>query len=50
MEIEGPIESIAEAERKLSIENLPVEARTYPNLTAELGKRVGDVIEARFEK
>ena len=50
MEIEGPIESIAEAERKLSIENLPVEARTYPNLTAELGKRVGDIIEARFEK
>jgi adenylate cyclase class 2 len=48
MEIEGTVESIAETEHLLGIEDLPVEPRTYPNLTAELGSRVGSTIEARF--
>ena len=48
MEIEGSITAIAEAEMFLDIEDLTVEHRTYPNLTAELGSPNGDLIEARF--
>jgi adenylate cyclase class 2 len=48
MEIEGSITAIAEAEMFLDIEDLIVEHKTYPNLTAEFGSPNGDLIEARF--
>lgn len=48
MEIEGPITAIKEAERLLGIEDLETEHETYPSLTARMGKRAGDKIEARF--
>ena len=49
MEIEGSPNAIREAEMILEIEDFPVEHKTYPRLTAELGKRKGDLVEARFE-
>lgn len=49
MEIEGSILAIAEAEMLLDAEDFQVEHKTYPHLTAELGKRNGEVFEARFE-
>ena len=49
MEIEGSITQIKEAEMILGIEDFETEHQTYPSLTAKLGKRVGDVIESRFE-
>ncbi len=48
MEIEGSITAIAEAEMFLDIEDYETEHETYPHLTAKLGKRNGNVIEARF--
>jgi len=48
MEIEGSITGIKEAEMILDIENLETEHETYPRLTARLGNRVGQTIEARF--
>ena len=48
MEIEGSITGIAEAEILLEVGDLDAEHETYPMLTARLGKRVGDVTEARF--
>lgn len=48
MEIEGSITAIRQAEILLEIEDIPVETRTYPSLTAELGKDVNGVREARF--
>jgi len=48
MEIEGSITAIAEAEMFLEIEDFPAENETYPHLTMKLGKRSGDLIEARF--
>ena len=48
MEIEGTIESIAQTEKLLGVENVPTEPRTYPNLTAEFGLRNGSAVEARF--
>lgn len=48
MEIEGAVTSIRETEMLLDIEDLETEQRTYPMLTATLGTRVGDLIEARF--
>lgn len=48
MEIEGAITAIAEAEMLLDIENFETEHETYPSLTIKLGKRKGEVIEARF--
>lgn len=50
MEIEGEIDAIRNAEKKLRIEHLELEPRGYPRLTAKLGKQVGDVIESRFKK
>ena len=48
MEIEGTVTGIREAEMMLGIEDLNVEHETYPVLTARLGKKVGNVTEARF--
>jgi adenylate cyclase, class 2 len=48
MEIEGTIEGIREAEMLLGAGDLETENETYPRLTASLGKRVGEVTEARF--
>jgi adenylate cyclase, class 2 len=50
MEIEGAVTAIKEAELLLDIENLAVEHNTYPTLTGQHGKRVNDVIEARFDQ
>jgi len=49
MEIEGSITAIKEAEMLLGIEDLETEHETYPRLTAQLGNRVGTVVEARFD-
>ncbi|MEP7213263.1 MAG: class IV adenylate cyclase [Acidobacteriota bacterium] len=48
MEIEGTIESIADAERLLGADEFSVEPRTYPALTKELGRKSGALVEARF--
>ena len=48
MEIEGSITSIAEAEMLLDIEDFTTEHKTYPRLTAELGREVDGIFEARF--
>jgi len=48
MEIEGSITGIKEAEILLEAEDLDPEHETYPLLTGRFGKKVGDVIEARF--
>ena len=48
MEIEGSAEEIREAELILEAEDFQTEHKTYPNLTAESGKKNGEVIEARF--
>ncbi|MDT7602444.1 MAG: adenylate cyclase, class 2, partial [Acidobacteriota bacterium] len=48
-EIEGEREAILRAERKLGLENVLAEQRTYPDLSREHGTRRDDVIEARFD-
>ena len=48
MEIEGTITGIKEAEILLGIEDLETVHETYPAMTARLGSRVDDRIEARF--
>ena len=48
MEIEGSLTSIKAAEMLLDIEDLEIEQRTYPALTATAGTKVGDVVESRF--
>jgi adenylate cyclase class 2 len=48
MEIEGTITGIKEAEILLAIEDLETVHETYPTMTARLGKRIDDRIEARF--
>ncbi|HKR23246.1 MAG TPA: class IV adenylate cyclase [Pyrinomonadaceae bacterium] len=50
MEIEGDEGQISVVEQALGIEGLPAEHATYPQLTNELGQRVGDVIEARLRR
>ena len=49
IEIEGSENGIADLERKLETQEFLVETATYPQLTRELGKSVGHLIEARFE-
>lgn len=49
MEIEGSVEEINLAEALLEAENFEAEHETYPRLTAKLGKRNGQLIEARFK-
>ncbi len=48
MEIEGEEKDIEAAERKLGIEDFPTEHSPYPQLAAEHGRRVGELIEARL--
>ncbi len=48
MEIEGSITAIREVEMLLGIDDLETEHETYPRLTAALGTRSGEIIEARF--
>lgn len=48
MEIEGDEEAINAVERQLGIEGFTAEHLSYPELTAKNGKRMGDLIEARF--
>ena len=50
MEIEGSEQEIARVERQLEAEALPAVMETYPALTAQLGKKRGGVIEARFAR
>lgn len=50
MEIEGSITSIKEAEILLDLDSLETEHETYPRLTARLGERSGDLVEARFKQ
>ncbi len=50
MEIEGSITAIKEVELLLGIEEFETEHETYPRLTARLGEKNGNVIEARFKK
>ncbi len=48
MEIEGSVEAIREAVMILEAEEFETEYKTYPHLTAELGDKNGNLIEARF--
>jgi len=48
MEIEGRINAIRAAERKLGLKGLRAEHATYPQLTEKHGKSVLGLIEARF--
>lgn len=47
-EIEGEEKAIEDAERLLELEDAEAELATYPQLTAQHGKRNGTAIEARF--
>ncbi len=48
MEIEGDERAIEAAERELGIDGFPAEHSTYPQLAEKHGRRVGEMIEARF--
>ena len=50
MEIEGTIETIDAAEKKLGLKEVEREPRGYPRLTVKYGTMKGDVAEARFER
>lgn len=50
MEIEGTIEAIESAEKKLELKEVEREPRGYPRLTIKYGRMNGDVAEARFER
>jgi adenylate cyclase class 2 len=50
MEIEGSVTGIAEAEMLLEAEDFEAVSESYPALTWNLGKRVGERAEARFAK
>lgn len=49
MEIEGSEDGISAVEHELGTEKLEIEPSTYPQLTRQFGKRIGEMIEARFE-
>jgi adenylate cyclase class 2 len=49
MEIEGTVEAIARAEKRLKIKDLETEMRGYPRLTLKFGRMEDDVAIARFE-
>ena len=48
LEIEGTEDGIRSVEEKLGTEKLEMESSTYPQLTRKLGKRIREMIEARF--
>jgi adenylate cyclase class 2 len=48
MEIEGRVEAIADAEKALKIEDFETVHETYPELTLSMGRRNGEIVEARF--
>lgn len=50
MEIEGTIEGIDKAEKKLGLKDAEREPRGYPRLTVKYGKTNGEVAEAKFER
>jgi adenylate cyclase class 2 len=50
MEIEGTIEAIDKAEKKLGLKEAEREPRGYPRLTVKYGKTNGEVAEAKFER
>jgi adenylate cyclase class 2 len=50
MEIEGAEKEIARVEKLLEAAGLPAVMETYPALTAQLGRKRGGVIEARFAR
>lgn len=50
MEIEGTIEAIEKAEKKLGLKEIEREPRGYPRLTVKYGTLNGDVAEALFER
>lgn len=50
MEIEGTADAIEKAEKRLNINGLEPESRSYPRLTLAHGKQVGEIYEARFER
>lgn len=50
MEIEGTIDSIERAEKKLGLATIEREPRGYPRLTIKYGTLNGTVAEARFER
>lgn len=47
-EIEGDEASIIATENALGLQNAEAEQLTYPELTKQHGRKVGDMIEARF--
>lgn len=50
MEIEGTVESIERAEKRLGLTIEEREPRGYPRLTIKYGKVEGDIAVARFER
>lgn len=50
MEIEGTIDSIAAAEKKLGLKDEEYEPRGYPRLTVKYGKDIDGVKNARFTR
>lgn len=50
MEIEGTIEAIEKAEKKLGLKEIEREPRGYPRLTVKYGTMIDGVAVARFER
>lgn len=50
MEIEGTIDAIEKAQKKLGLKDLEIEPRGYPRLAIKYGKNVDGVAEAKFER
>ncbi|HEY0006045.1 MAG TPA: class IV adenylate cyclase [Pyrinomonadaceae bacterium] len=49
LEIEGEEKAILDVEQMLELSETEAETATYPQLTSQHGKRLGEKIEARFE-